>query len=180
MVRTVYYVAVSVDGFIADRDGGVGWLDAFGSPEFGYDAFREQVGAVVIGRSTYDQMLTFGPWPYAGRDGLIVTSRPLPSPPPRVRPVTAAELPAAVAELRQRTSRDVWIVGGGQTARVCLSAGLIDELELYVIPILLGAGVPLLSHHESAIPLRLLDQHVFPGGVTRLRYAVERRNPSPR
>ncbi len=93
---------------------------------------------------------------------------------------TAVELPASVAELRQRTSRDVWIVGGGQTARVCLSAGLVDELELYVIPILLGAGVPLLLHHESAIPLRLLDQHVFPGGVTRLRYAVERRNPSPR
>lgn len=179
MARTVYYVAVSVDGFIADRDGGVGWLDAYSSPELGYDAFLAQVGAVVIGRSTYEQMLTFGPWPYEGRDGLIVTSRPLPSPPPRVRPVTVAELPAAIVELRKQTSRDVWIVGGGQTARECLSASLIDELELYVIPTLLGAGIPLLSHHASSIPLRLLDQHVFSGGVTRLRYAVEKRAPIP-
>ena len=85
MARTVYYVAVSVDGFIADRDGGVGWLDAYSSPELGYDAFLAQVGAVVIGRSTYEQMLTFGPWPYEGRDGLIVTSRPLPSQTPIVR-----------------------------------------------------------------------------------------------
>lgn len=179
MARTVYYVAVSVDGFIADRDGGVGWLDAYSSPELGYDAFLAQVGAVVIGRSTYEQMLTFGPWPYEGRDGLIVTSRPLPSPPPRARPVTIAELPAAVVELCKQTSRDVWIVGGGQTARECLSAGLIDELELYVIPTLLGTGIPLLSHHASSIPLRLIDQQVFSGGVTRLRYAVEKRAPLP-
>ncbi len=179
MPRTVYYVAVSVDGFIADQDGAVGWLDAYSSPELGYEAFLERVGAVVIGRSTYGQMQTFGPWPYEGRSGLIVTSRPLPNPPPGVRSVTVAELPTAVAELRQRTSRDVWIVGGGQTARQCLTSGLVDELELYVIPTLLGAGIPLLSHHASLTPLRLLDLHSFSSGVTRLRYAVERRAPSP-
>lgn len=173
MPRTVYYVAVSVDGFIADKEGGVGWLDPYNSPELGYESFLERVGAVVIGRSTYEQMQTFGPWPYEGRSGLIVTSRPLPTLPPLSRAVTLAELPAALAKLRIESSRDVWIVGGGQTARECLSSRLVDELELYVIPTLLGAGIPLLSLGTAHIPLRLLETHSFPNGITKLRYEVQ-------
>ncbi len=173
------FCGLSIDGFIADKDGGVGWLEPYNSPDLGYESFLERVGAVVIGRSTYEQMQTFGPWPYEGRSGLIVTRRPLPNPPPLVRTVSVAELPSALAKLRIESSRDVWIVGGGQTARECLSSGLVDELELYVIPTLLGAGIPLLSHHASLIPLRLLDQQVFSGGVTRLRYAVDKRAPLP-
>ena len=173
MPRTVYYVAVSVDGFIADKEGGVGWLDPYNSPELGYEAFLKHVGAVVIGRSTYEQMQTFGQWPYEGRSGLIITSRPLPNLPSLVRSVTVAELPSALAKLRIESSRDVWIVGGGQTARECLSSGLVDELELYVIPTLLGAGIPLLSLGTASIPLRQLETHAFPSGITKLRYEVQ-------
>ena len=180
MPRTVYYVAVSIDGFIADKDGGVGWLEPYNSPDLGYESFLERVGAVVIGRSTYEQMQTFGPWPYEGRSGLIVTRRPLPNPPPLVRAVTVAELPSALAKLRIESSRNVWIVGGGQTARECLSSGLVDELELYVIPTLLGAGIPLLSLGTTHIPLRLLETHSFPNGITKLRYKVQRDSESPR
>jgi dihydrofolate reductase len=125
MSRAVYYVAMSADGFIAAPDGGVGWLDPYNAPELGYDDFVAKVGAVVIGRSTYEQMLGFGPWPYGDREGLMVTSRPAGGLPPGVRAVTPSELPVAFAELRRGTTRDVWVVGGGQTARACLEAGLI-------------------------------------------------------
>src|SRR5262245_58918929 len=130
MPRTVYYSAVSVDGFIATSDGGVAWLEPFQSPDLGYEAFLATVGAVVLGRATYEQSLTFGPWPYEGRSGLVVTSRPIANLPPNIRAVTAAELPAALRELRAAAKGDTWIVGGGQTARACLDAGLLDELEL--------------------------------------------------
>jgi hypothetical protein len=93
--------------------------------------------------------------------------------PPLSRAVTLAELPTALAKLRIESSRDVWIVGGGQTARECLSSGLVDELELYVIPTLLGAGIPLLSLGTAHIPLRLLETHSFPNGITKLRYEVQ-------
>src|SRR5262245_40539482 len=134
MSRTVYYAAISVDGFIATPDGGIGWLDPFNAPELGYDQFFAGVGAVVLGRTTYDQGLTCGSRPYACRQGLVVTSRPSAELPPGVRSVGADALPAALRELRACAHGDVWIVGGGQTARSCIDAGLIDELELYVVP----------------------------------------------
>jgi len=169
-VRTVYYAAVSTDGFIADARGGVGWLEPFQSPELGYEDFLAGVGAVVLGRATYEQALTFGPWPYPGREGLVVTSRPIANLPDGVRAVTVAELPRAMPKV----DRDTWIVGGGQVARACLDAGLVDELELYVIPRLVGAGIPLLSPREELVTLELAATRTFGSGITMLRYRVVR------
>jgi len=172
MARCVYYVAMSADGFIAAPDGGVAWLDAYNASELGYDAFVATVGAVVLGRRTYEQMLGFGPWPYGDRPGLVVTSRPVSELPPTVRSVGPAELGAAVGALRRATPRDVWVVGGGKTARACLEAGLVDEVELYVIPYLLGAGVPLLSPGSALRGLRLVETRRFDNGIVRLLYAT--------
>jgi len=174
MPRTVYYAAVSLDGSIASPDGGVKWLDDFNSPDLGYEAFYEQVGAVVLGRATYDQALTFGPWPYSDRAGLLVTSRPVSDLPPGVRAVSPAQLPQALAELRAATSKDTWIVGGGRTARLCLDAGLLDELELYVVPRLLGDGVPLFERRDAFVRLELLETRSFSNGIVMLRQRVLR------
>ena len=172
MSRTVYYAAVSLDGFIATLDGGVAWLDPFNSPDLGYEQFLAGVGAVVLGRATYEQALTFGPWPYPGRRGLVVTSRPISALPPEVRAVTLADLPAALRELRTSVDNDTWIVGGGQTAAACLDAGLIDELELYLVPRLLRDGIPLLARRPAALALR--ETRAFASGVVMQRYAVTR------
>jgi dihydrofolate reductase len=166
-VRTVYYAAVSADGFIADASGGVAWLDPYNSPELGYEAFLAGVRAVVLGRATYEQALTFGPWPYPGRAGLVVTSRPIANLPDGVRAVTPAELPAAMP----RVPGDTWIVGGGRTARRCLDAGLVDELELYTIPCVLGAGIPLLAPGPM-LALTLAETRRFTSGIVMLRYRV--------
>ncbi len=174
MSRIVYYVAASLDGFIADTEGGVGWLDAWSSPELGYEAFLEGVGAVVLGRATYDQLPSLGPWPYGEREALVVTSRPLVGGPGRAIATTMGELGVRLAALRARTRGDLWIVGGGRTARACLTLGLLDELELYAIPVLLGAGIPLLGAGGPVVSgrtLRLLESRTFASGVVKLRYA---------
>jgi dihydrofolate reductase len=145
-------------------------LDPFNSPELGYEAFLETVGAVVLGRATYEQALTFGPWPYPGRQALIVTSKPIANLPPRARAVTAAELPAAMRALE--TPKDTWIVGGGRTARVCLDAGLVDELELYVVPRLVGDGVPLVARGPRSMELELVATKQFSNGIVMHRYVV--------
>jgi dihydrofolate reductase len=170
-MRTVYYAATSLDGFIADVEGGVGWLERYNASELGYEAFLAKVGAVVLGRATYEQSLTFGPWPYEGRRGLIVTSRPIDGLPEGVRAVTTGELPAALADLRAQTTGEVWIVGGGKTARACVEAGLVDELELYVVPRLLGRGIPLLGE-RGVESMKLLETRAFENGVVMLRYAL--------
>lgn len=172
MPRIVYYAAMSADGFIADSDGGVGWLDPFDSPEYGYEEFFAGVGAVVLGRRTYEQALSFGPWPYGKRPGVVVSSRTLGGLPPGVKCVAADGLPDAVQSLRSAVGNDVWIVGGGQTARACLEAGLLEELEIYVIPRLLGRGVPLLGLGPLVTDLRLVETKPFGNGVVCLRWRV--------
>lgn len=177
MSRIVYYVAASVDGFIADAQGGVSWLEPFSAAELGYEAFLEGVGAVVLGRSTYDQLPALGPWPYGEREVLVVTSRPLADPAGPAAPIAttrAAELRGKLAALRERTRGEVWVVGGGQTARACLEAKLLDELELYVMPVSLGRGIPLLGAGPP-ISQHLLESRAFASGVVKLRYAIERR-----
>lgn len=176
MPRTVYYAAVSADGFIATTDGSVGWLDPFNSPELGYEVFLAKVGAVVLGRATYEQGVTFGPWPYPGRLGLIVTTCPLAGLPEGVRAVTVAERPAALAALQAQAQGDVWVVGGGMTARACLDGCFLDELELCVIPRLLGDGIPLFARRKDIVALELLQTLPFHNGVVMMRYRVERSN----
>lgn len=174
MTRTVYYAATSADGYIAAPDGGVGWLDPFNSPELGYETFLANVGGVVLGRATYEQSLTFGPWPYPNRRGLVVTSRPIADLPPDTRAVSPAELPKALRAMRAAVAQDVWIVGGGRTARACLDAGLLDELELYVVPRLLGDGIPLLERRAALTSLALLETRAFANGVVKVRYRIDR------
>ena len=174
MSRIVYYAAMSADGFIADAEGGVAWLDPFNSPELGYEEFLAGVGAVVLGRTTYEQMLTFGPWPYGERPGVVVSSRTVPDLPPGVRSVTAAQLTDAMRELRTAVGGDVWIVGGGQTARACLEAGLLEELEIYVVPRVLGAGVPLMGHGAPlGRDLALVETRAFGNEVMRVTWRTK-------
>jgi dihydrofolate reductase len=173
MARSVYYAAVSADGFIATRDGGVEWLEPFQSSELGYQAFLATVTAVVMGRATYDQSLTFGPWPYPGRRGLVVSRHPITGLPEGVTAVQPDELHAALGTLRQQTSGVLWIVGGGRAARACLDWGWIDELELYVVPRLLGDGIPLFERRDGLVRLRLLETRAYGNGIVMVRHAVE-------
>jgi dihydrofolate reductase len=169
----VYYAAVSVDGFIADAQGGVSWLDPFQSAELGYQVFLERVGAVVMGRNTYDQALSFGPWGYPGRRAMIVTTRPLTDLPELAELITPRGFPGALRALKREISGDVWIVGGGKTARIALDAGLVDELELYVVPRMLGNGVPLVAPGLALAPLKTMETKAFSNGVVRHRYVVQ-------
>jgi dihydrofolate reductase len=169
MPRIVYSVAMSVDGFIADQHGGIQWLHAYNSDELG--AFFAAVGAVVLGRSTFEQLLAQGPWPYPGRTALVVSSRPMSGLPEAVRSVPVAGLASALGALRGATNGDIWIIGGGRTAAACLDIGLLDELELYIVPHLVGRGVPLFVNESIPTRLQLLATLNLPKGVVMLRYA---------
>ncbi len=101
-----------------------------------------------------------------------MTSRPGPDLPEGVRSVGASGLATALRALREAVSSDVWIVGGAKTARLCLEAGLVDELELYVVPRLLGDGIPLLARREALVELTLRETRAFANGVVMARYAL--------
>jgi dihydrofolate reductase len=161
------YMAISADGFAADADGGVGFLDPFNAIDYGYDAFIAELDAVIMGRATYEQVLGFGiPWPYGGKTAHVVTSTELSDPPAGVTRWHGS-LAAYAAAMSGKVS---WVVGGPRLQAAMLAEGLIDRLELFVMPVLLGRGIPVFPHDGAPVALRLADLTRYDNGAVRLDY----------
>lgn len=170
--RVVLYVALSLDGYIAEADGGVGFLDSVREAESDYEEFLAGVGSLVMGRRTYDQVLGWG-WPYEGRPTAVITGRPMPDTPAGVFAHDGRDLRALVDDLAGRAEGAIWLVGGGVVAGAFLRGDLVDELRLYVVPVLLGEGVPLWSN-AGRHNLALTSCDHLGAGMVRLRYAAQR------
>lgn len=167
----IAYIAVSADGFIADRHGGVGWLEQFGSAnELGFEDFVGTIDSLLMGRRTFDQVMSFGgTWPYGPRPTLVLTHRPLPPhAPSTVRGANDEDVTHALLAAVGR----IWIVGGGETLSFCLRRGLVDELQLFQMPILLGEGVGLTGRLNLATRLTLERAEPLAHGVVKTTYAV--------
>ena len=169
MPKITYYVAASLDGYIADADGGVGWLPEGDAGDYGYEEFYSGVDALVMGRRTYDQVLEFGQWYYAGKPTYVFTSHP-----PDDNPFGVEFVSVPPAEFVQsvvaRRFGAIWLLGGGNLAEQFRSAGLIDEYVVHLIPVVLGRGVPLFGGEAPLTVLRLETVEAYDDGVVMLRY----------
>jgi dihydrofolate reductase len=167
-VRFAVFIAVSLDGYIARPDGSIDWLAPFHDEEHGYAAFFAGIDALVIGRGTYDTVLSFPEWPYGDKRVIVCTTRPLPA-------AHGEEMwsgpPREIAERLDREGVRRVYLDGGALVRGFLREGLVDEWAINVIPLFLGAGRPLFTSGLPEIPLRLLEAKTFPSGVVQLRYA---------
>lgn len=168
------YFAMSLDGMIADEKGDIGWLAPFEQVEVGFDGFLDSITSIAMGRRTYDQVLTFGEWPYAGKDVIVVTSRPLVGAPRGVR--AFAGTPKALA--RQITGGDMWIMGGAMLFNAMLRAGYIERLQLFIVPVVLGQGIALFNGeaerdgYSPEIDLKFRAAESYPMGMVELVYDV--------
>jgi dihydrofolate reductase len=169
-------MGISADGFVATPDGMPALLAMPGfvpGESHGYPEFIEGCDAAVVGRSTFLPALGAPAWPWPGLQVYVLTSRSLPEQtPPDV--VVSRDGPAGLAgRLRSRESGgDVHLVGGPRTIQAFRQAGALDRLELVVLPILLGTGVPLSPPRTPQLSLRLLrSNRVFPDGSAELVYA---------
>ena len=176
MARIVYYVAASLDGFIADSTGGVDWLPDGDSSDYRYAEFYAGVEALVMGRRTYDQALSFGDWPYPGKPAYVFAHSPPNDGPPEVQFVRGSAVDFA-REIADRHAGTVWLVGGANLADQFRQAGLIDEYQIFVIPVILGRGIPLTSPRHSGesrkpppTQLKLVGSQSYDDGVVMLRY----------
>lgn len=163
------YMATSLDGMIADAEGGVGWLNRWDDVDYGTPEFMASVDTLIMGRTTYDQVIGFGAWPYAGKRVFVLTSRPIADAPADVE--GTSDIAGLVAELRDDAAQ-VWIVGGAQTAAACIAVGAVDTIELFLMPVLLGEGVPLFAGDGPELPLALRETRAWPNGVVGLIYDV--------
>lgn len=173
------YIAASVDGFIARPDGDIDWLMR---PEYAtdemhglsYEAFISTVDTLVMGRHSFEKVLTFDPWPYEKMPVVVLSSRALAVPAQlqnKVR-VMNQDPVSLVSQLAAEGKQHLYI-DGGQTIQRFLQAGLLNELTITYIPLLLGEGLPLFGVLGQEISLRLLAATPSPNGFVQVRYAVE-------
>lgn len=171
MTQLIYYVAVSLDGFIAPPEGGVDWLDPYNtvSEDYGFWEFYKTIDALIEGSKTYEQALTFGEWPHPGKPCWVVTGRKFESKQPEVHftSITPVEL---VQHLSAQGHKRIWLVGGSQLASSFRAAGLITEYVLSIIPVFLGAGRPLFASSGAIENLRLVESKSYPSGLVQVRY----------
>lgn len=171
MLDLVYYVAASVDGYIAKPDGGLDWLAPYegAAEDYGYSKFYNSVDAVLMGRNTYEQSLSFAAWPYPGKPCWVFSHGSTKNLPADVT-VTTQSPAQAVPEIAARGVKRAWLVGGGALAASFQSQGLITEYIVTIIPVILGDGIPLFMPSGSTEKLSLVETKQYPDGLMQLRY----------
>ena len=173
------YIAATLDGYIAREDGRLDWLDNLPNPEqsdYGFHDFFAGMDTVVMGRRTYEEILGFGvEWPYKKCISYVATRQPdykLQTPDTELlNPLS----PAAIEELRKQSKKDIWLIGGGELVTAFLDQHAIDELWLFLVPTLIGAGIPLFPGQPAETKWELLQSTPYPNGAVMLRYAMQKK-----
>ena len=173
-VKISVYIAASLDGFIARKNGGLEWLPASeeGGEDFGYAEFMSTVDQVVMGRNTFEKVLTFGGWHY-DKKVIVLTSRDLTIPSELTDKVEALHLSPheLVHEIERRGTNRIYL-DGGVTIQRFLRESLVDEMTITTIPILLGEGLPLFGKLENDVKLELIKSESFKNGFVQNKYKV--------
>ena len=177
----ILYIAASLDGFVAAPDGSFDFLSPFeGTGEdYGYACLLSRIGGLLMGRRTYEQILGFETWPYGDLPVLVLASRPLRTPDGGDVSFVAGGPADLVRAARERTDRPLWLVGGARLAQSMLGAGLVDEIELALVPVLLGEGIRLFGTGDPPGELLLAESRTFRSGLVMLRYRVEKGGTQP-
>lgn len=177
--RVRVFIASSVDGFIAGLDDDLSWLPQPASEpggDFGFNAFMDEVGALLMGRRTFEVIMGMDSawWPYGDRPILVATHRELPASAPATVRAVSGSISEVVAAAREAAGeRDVYI-DGGALIRQALDAELIDEMVITIIPSILGAGIPLFAGAQQRHALELIEHTAYEGGLIALRYSAVR------
>jgi dihydrofolate reductase len=172
MRRIWYCVAMSLDGFIAGPKGEYDWIPA--EPEIDWGAFMDRFDAVLMGRRSYEAALaTPGGGAMPGMRTYVFSRTLRPEDHPGVT-IVRDNAPPALASLRQAPGKEIWLFGGGDLFRSLLEIGEVDMIEVGLVPILLGQGVPFLPGLDLVARLRLIETRRYPTGIMMLTYELAR------
>lgn len=177
-MKASVYIATSLDGFIARPNGAIDWLpageDEASGEDYGYREFIDSVDYLVMGRGTFEVVLSFGgEWPYGEKRLVVLSSRPIEIPDRLAGTVEwlSGSPQAVVDRLAERGAQHLY-VDGGKTIQGFLAAGLIQHLTITRIPILIGEGLPLFGPVPHDIKLNHIETRSFANGLVQSRYEV--------
>lgn len=170
------FVGTSLDGFIARPNGDWDWMQGQGgegSGDYGYDSFVTRIDAIVMGRKTFEKVLTFDTWPYQ-KPVIVLSHRHLEIPAGlREKVETMAGTPQEIVNKLAKRGLFRLYVDGGQTIQTFLRVGLVRELIVSRLPVLIGTGIPLFGSLPSDVRFKHVETRVFPGGMVQSMYEVQ-------
>lgn len=164
------FLALSLDGFIAGPHGDLAWLDPYAtdSPvETGYDRLLSDADTLVMGRNTFEKLLSFDEWPYSGKRVVVLTHRPLSS--RYGETAQAGSIHDVLKQLWQEGSRHVYL-DGGQAVRQGFMEGMVDELTLSWVPVILGEGIALFDGLQHRLDFKVEGVRRLPSGLVQTIY----------
>ena len=165
------FIGTSLDGFIARPNGDLDWLPAGGGEPHGYDEFIASVDAIVIGRKTFETVLTLGAWPYGDKRVVVLSPVDLSAAGGGVVEQMAGPPAEIVSRLAASGAHHVY-VDGGITIQGFLRAGLIQRLVITRVPVLIGDGIPLFGALQRDVRLRHIMTRHYPSGLVQSEYQV--------
>jgi dihydrofolate reductase len=164
------FIGTSLDGFIARANGAFDFLPEGGGEPHGYREFMATVDALVIGRHTFETVLAFSDWPYAGKPVFVLSSRPLsPAPPGALVERLSGDPADVVSQLAARGIQHIY-VDGGITIQRFLDAGMIQRLIITRVPVLIGTGIPLFGPLSRDIVLTHVATRHYASGLVQSEY----------
>lgn len=173
-MANIVYIATSLDGFIARRDGNLDWLTDIPNPDnsdYGFSSFMERIDGIIMGRKTFETVMSFNEWPYS--KPVFVLSNTLKTIPAgfgdKAEPVSG-NLNTILKSLGSKGYTNLYI-DGGQTIQSFLKQDLIDEIIITRIPIILGNGIPLFVEMDMEIKLRHVNSEILPAGLVKNTYS---------
>ena len=165
------YIATSIDGYIARQDGNIDWLNCVQGFEedYGFHDFFDSIDALIMGRKTYESIMSFSTWPYQGKR-VVVLSNTLKSVRDEAE-LYQGSLTQLASNLYSDGIQHVWADGSAAVSEY-LNLGLVDRMIISLIPIVLGSGIPLFKSIGKEVPCRLLSSQSYPSGLVQLRYQL--------
>lgn len=173
MRKVKLYIAISLNGKIAKLDGSVDWLEAIPKPEdsdYGYNDFYDSVDSTIQGHNTYKQIIGWGiDFPYKGKKNYVLTSNTSLKDNKDVKFISEDHVDF-VTKLKEQKGKDIWLIGGSRANKTLLDAQLIDELHIYVMPIILNTGKELFDVLLNDKSINLIRSRSYSTGVVEMIY----------
>lgn len=175
MRKIKLYIATSLNGKIARLDGSVDWLESIPNPDktdYGYAEFYDSVDTTIQGNNTYKQIISWGiDFPYTGKKNYVFTKNQVLKNDENVEFISTNHI-EFIKELKKQKGKDIWLIGGGKINTLFLNEGLIDEIYIFIMPIILSDGVEVFEGFLKETHLELIHSKSYPTGASELIYKV--------
>jgi dihydrofolate reductase len=177
--KVLAFLAMSIDGFIAGKDGDLAWLDEYGTDgnDYGYNTFYQGIDKIIMGKKTYDKVMSFGiEYPHQTIHSYILTHQELPSLPHIT--FYSGLLTDLIQSLQEKSNKHIYCDGGAQVIQQMINEQLLDEITITLVPKIIGDGIRLFNNLSPAVQFQLQHCKSFNSGIVQLHYILHYTNAS--